>query len=104
MRNQLASLLKGVISLRLVPFKDGAGRIPAYETMLLTPTISRLIRENKIWEMSQFIEDGTVFGMQSFTQSLVKLVNKGLISEETAKEFADSPDEFIMSLRGIKKS
>ncbi len=103
-KNQLSSLLKGVISLRLVPLKDGKGRVPAYETMLLTPTISRLIREGKIWEIPQFIEDGGVFGMQSFGQSLVKLIREGKISEEDAIDFSDSKDEFILSLRGIRKS
>lgn len=101
--NQLASLLKGVISLRLVPLKEGKGRIPAYEVMLLTPTISRLLREKKVWEIPQFIEEGAVFGMQSFNQSLVNLVREDKISEEVAAEFADNRDEFILSLRGIKK-
>ncbi|MCX5706791.1 MAG: PilT/PilU family type 4a pilus ATPase [Candidatus Omnitrophica bacterium] len=101
-KNQLASLLKGVISLRLIPLKDGSGRIPAYEIMLLTPTISRLIREGKIREISQFIEDGAIFGMQSFNQSLKKLVKEGKITEEIAIEFADSKDEFVLALRGIK--
>lgn len=103
MRNQLSFLLKGVISLRLVPLKDGSGRIPAYETMLLTPTISRLIRENKVWEMPQFIADGAVYGMQTFTQSLVKLVRDGKVSEDVAAEFADNKDEFLLTLKGIKK-
>lgn len=76
-RNQLSSILKGIISLRLLPLKEGGGRIPAYEIMLLTPTISRLIREGKFWEIPQFIEDGNIFGMQSFNQSLVKLVKEG---------------------------
>jgi twitching motility protein PilT len=102
-RNQLATLLKGIISLRLVPAKDGSGRIPAYEIMLLTPTISRLIREGKIWEIPQFIEDGAIFGMQSFNQSLVKLVQEGKISEEDAVCAADNRDEFTLALRGIKK-
>jgi len=102
--NQLAFLLKGVISLRLVAAKDGKGRIPAYETMLLTPTISRLIREGKIWEIPDFIDDGAVFGMQSFTQSLVKLVKEGKINEEEAIEAADNRDEFVLTLRGIRKS
>lgn len=102
-RNQLSSLLKGVISLRLVPAKDGKGMIPAYEVMLLTPTISRLIREGKIWEIPQFIDDGTIFGMQSFTQSLIKLVREGRVSEEDALDFADSKDELILALRGIKR-
>lgn len=102
-RTQLASLLKGVISLRLLPMKDSPGRIPAYETMLLTPTISRLIREGKIWEITPFIEDGTVFGMQSFNQSIVKLVREGKITEEVGASYADNKDEFILALRGIKK-
>lgn len=102
-RNQLAYLLKGVISLRLVPLKDGVGRIPAYEIMLLTPTVSRLIREGKIWEIPQFIEDGAVFGMHSFNQSLVKLVREDKITEEKALDFADNRDEFILALKGIKK-
>lgn len=102
-RTQLSSLLKGVISLRLLPLKNGAGRIPAYETMLLTPTISRLIREGKIWEINPFIEDGTVFGMQSFNQSLVKLVREGKVAEDIAAGFSDNKDEFILALKGIKK-
>ena len=102
-RTQLSSLLKGVISLRLIPYKDRQGRIPAYEAMLLTPTISRLIREGKIWEITQFIEDGSLFGMQSFNQSLVKLVREGKISEEEATNVSDNRDEFILALKGIKQ-
>ena len=102
-RNQLSSILKGVISQRLIPCKDGKGRMPAYEVMLLTPTISRLIRENKAWETPQFIEEGGVFGMNSFNQSLLKLVREGKVSEEEAQSYADNKEEFILSLKGIKK-
>ncbi|MGD0337110.1 MAG: PilT/PilU family type 4a pilus ATPase [Candidatus Omnitrophota bacterium] len=102
-RTQLSYLLKGIISLRLVPLKSGKGRIPAYEVMLLTPTISRLIREGKVWEIPQFLEEGGIMGMQSFNQSLVKLVNEGKVSEEVAADFSDNKDEFILSLRGIRK-
>ncbi|MFH0913525.1 MAG: PilT/PilU family type 4a pilus ATPase [Candidatus Omnitrophota bacterium] len=100
---QLSTLLKGIISLRLLPLKDGPGRIPAYEVMLLTPTISRLVREGKVWEINPFIEDGTIFGMQSFNQSLVKLVREGKVSEEVAAGFSDNKDEFSLALKGIKK-
>jgi twitching motility protein PilT len=102
-RNQLASLLKGVISLRLVPAKNGLGRVPAYEVMLLTPTISRLIREGKAWEIPQFIDEGAVFGMQSFNQSLVKLVQEGKIKLEDAALASDNREEFMLAYRGIKK-
>lgn len=103
-RNQLSSLLKGIVSLRLVPKADGSGRLPAYETMLLTPTISRLIREGKFWEITPFIEDGGVFGMQSFSQSLMKLVKSGAVQAETAADFADSREEFMLAISGISKT
>ena len=102
-RTQLSYVLKGVISLRLVPRKDGTGRIPAYEVMLLTPTVARLIRENKVWEIPHFIEEGGIFGMQSFMQSLVKLVREGVITEEIGAEFSDNKEEFYQALKGIKK-
>ncbi len=102
-RMQLSFTLKGVISLRLVPRKDGTGRVPAYEVMLLTPTIARLIRENKVWEIPHFIEEGKIFGMQSFMQSLVKLVREGTITEDIGAEFSDNKEEFYQALRGIKK-
>lgn len=102
-RIQLSYLLKGVISLRLLPRKEGAGRIPAEEVMLLTPTISRLIREGKSWEIQKFIEEGGVFGMQSFNQSFTKLIKEGKITEEDAMNFSDDKDEFALALRGIRK-
>lgn len=102
-RNQLAGLLKGIVSLRLAPLAKGSGRIPAYETMLLTPTTSRLIREGKVWEIPQFIEDGAVYGMQSFSQSLLKLVKSGQVTEEKAAELADSREDFMQAVSGIKK-
>jgi Tfp pilus assembly pilus retraction ATPase PilT len=86
-----------------VPAKEKTGRIPAYEVMLLTPTISRLIREGKVWEIVDYITDGAVFGMQSFYQSLVKLIKEGKISQEDALDFADNKDELMLALRGIKK-
>jgi twitching motility protein PilT len=100
---QLSVLLKGVISLRLIPLKDGATRIPAAEVMLLSPTISRLIRENKIWDIPKYLEDSDVFGMQSFDQSLVKLVREEKITEEEAVSFSDNRDDFTLALKGIKK-
>lgn len=77
--------------------------MPAYEVMVLTPTISRLIREGKIWEIPQYIEDGAIFGMQSFNQSLLKLINDGVISEEEGTSFADNKDDFALTLKGIRK-
>jgi pilus retraction protein PilT len=100
---QLSSLLKGVISLRLVPLKDKPGRIPAFESMVLTPTISRLIRERKIWEIPRYLEDGAIFGMQTFNQSLTRLVRENKISLEDARQFSDNKDELELMVKGIKR-
>lgn len=101
-RMQLSMILKGTISLRLLPRKDGKGRIPAFETMVVTPTISRLIREGKVQEIQKFIDEGDSVGMQSFKRSLVKLVKGGLVDLEEARNLADSKDEFDLEIKGIK--
>jgi len=102
-RMQISLILKGIISLRLMPRKDGKGRIPAYETLVVTPTISRLIRENSIKEIQNFIDEGELFGMQSFKQSLVKLVEDGAVDETEARRRSDSPDEFDLEIKGVKR-
>ncbi len=102
-RIQLSLILKGIISLRLIPRKDGKGRIPAFETMAVTPTIARLIREGSTKEIQAYIDEGALFGMRSFKQSLVHLVNQNLVSEEDAVKISDSKDEFNLELKGIKR-
>jgi len=102
-RLQLSNLLKGVVSLRLLPRIDHPGRIPAYETMVVTPTIARLIRENKINEIQSFIDEGDLFGMQSFKQSLVNMVKNGIVDIQDARRYADSKDDFELELKGVKR-
>jgi len=102
-RMQLSMILRGTISLRLLPRKDGSGRIPAFETMVVTPTVSRLIREGRIREIQNYIDEGELFGMQSFKKSLVGLVKDGLVDEQAARIYADSKDEFNLELKGLKR-
>ncbi len=103
-RMQLSFLLKGVMSLRLVPKADGSGRVPAVETMTLTPTISRLIREGALADITRFLEEGALFGMESFKQCLARLVRENQITPEEALKFADSKDELELEIKGIKRS
>jgi twitching motility protein PilT len=102
-RMRLSFLLKGVISLRLLPKSDGTGRVPAYEVMTLTPTISRLIRENKLRDIPKYQEEGEMFGMQNFKQSLSKLVRENKINREDAYTFSDSREELDLELKGIRR-
>ncbi len=103
-RMQLSLILRGTMSLRLVPSKDGKGRVPALETMVVTPTIARLIREGRIREIQNFIDEGELFGMTSFKKSLVSLVKKDLVNEEEARRFADSKDDFDLEMKGMRRS
>ena len=97
---QLSVLLKGVICLRLLPRLDKKGLIPAYEIMTLSPTISRLLRENKLWEIPKYIASGEIYGMKSFDQCLLELVEKRLISPHLALEYADKKEELQLRLKG----
>ncbi|MFH1519243.1 MAG: PilT/PilU family type 4a pilus ATPase [Candidatus Omnitrophota bacterium] len=98
--SQLSFLLKGIFSQRLLPRSDKPGLIPAYESMVLSPSISRLIRENKLWEIPKYIDSGDIYGMGSFQQSLLRLVKSGRITSEVALEYADKKEELAMELRG----
>ncbi|MDD5195025.1 MAG: PilT/PilU family type 4a pilus ATPase [Candidatus Omnitrophica bacterium] len=97
--NQISFLLKGVVSQRLLPRIDVQGLIPAYEVMVLSPSVSRLIRENKTWEIPKYVSTGDVYGMKSFHQCLLELVGGGKISPQTALEYADKKEELEMELR-----
>ncbi|MFC1510238.1 type IV pilus twitching motility protein PilT [Candidatus Omnitrophota bacterium] len=103
-RMQLSLVLRGTMSLRLIPKKDGSGRVPALETMIVTPTIARLIREGRIREIQNFIDEGELFGMTSFKKSLVNLVKSDLIDEGVARRFSDSKDDFDLEMKGLKRS
>ena len=100
-RMQLSLLLKGVISLRLVPRIDKPGRVPVCEIMLSTPTIRKFIVEGKTDKLISVIEDGGLFGMQSFNQALVHWLNESVISRETALNYASNPDELALRLNEI---
>ncbi|MCD6583409.1 MAG: PilT/PilU family type 4a pilus ATPase [Candidatus Omnitrophica bacterium] len=96
---QLSALLKGVVCLRLLPRADEKGLIPAYEIMTLSPTISRLIRENRLWEIPKYLASGDIYGMKRFDQSLLELVEKKVITPQLALDYADKKEELELQLR-----
>jgi len=102
-RLQLAGILKGVISMRLVRKATGAGRVPAIEVMVSTGLIrDYIINEEKTYMIREAIAAGTSqYGMQTFDQSLFHLFQSGLISLEEAGHNATNPDEFKMRVSGI---
>lgn len=102
-RLQLASVLKAVISQRLIPRKDGRGRVPAVEIMVSTARIRECIVDGeKTREIPDAIAKGhTTYGMQTFDQSLLYLLKRGLISYEEALRQASNPSDFALTFKGI---
>ena len=105
-RMLMASCLEAIISMRLIPRTDGAGRVPAVEVMLCTPTIQEyIIDPDKTVMIRQAVQEGHLqYGMQTFDQSLMKLYKDGSVSYEEALANSTSPDEFSLRVKGIEAS
>ena len=91
--------LRGMISQRLVPKKDGKGRAAAVEIMLNTPLISELIFKGETNEIKEIMKKSREFGMQTFDQALEDLYNDGKISYEEALRNADSVNDLRLSIK-----
>jgi twitching motility protein PilT len=96
---RLGGSLKGVISQRLIPRSDGTGRVGAVETMVATPTISKLIEEGRASQLYSAIAEGNFWGMQTMNQCLLKYFKAGLISEEEALANAGNATELKQMIR-----
>jgi twitching motility protein PilT len=102
-RLQLATVLKAVISQRLIPRVDGKGRVPAVEVMISTPFIRDcIVDKDKTTLIPSAISSGTSqYGMQTFDQSIFSLFQQQLISYEEALRWASNVNEFKLRVQGI---
>ncbi len=102
-RLQLASILKAVVSQRLVPRADGKGRVAAVEILKATARVRELIEDkDRTKEIADAINQGhQTYGMQSFDQSLMSLVRNNLVTFDEAKRQASNPDDFALRFSGI---
>lgn len=105
-RTQLASVLKAVISMRLIPRADGSGRVPAVEVLINTSTIQSCIEEpDKTRLIRNYIAEGvSQYGMQTFDQSLMGLYQRELITYEAAMSIASNPADFDLKVRGVQST
>jgi twitching motility protein PilT len=102
-RSIMAGVLRGVISQRLLPRLDG-GRVAAVEVMVNNTRIAELIRENRPESITDAIEEGAFFDMQSFTKALLDLVVAGKVDREVAANAATNRHDFIVELdRALKQ-
>ncbi len=102
-RLQLASVLKAVVSQRLMPRADGNGRAPAVEVLISTPFIRDcIVDKEKTHMIHGSIAAGTSqYGMQTFDQSIFSLFEQQLVSYEEALRWASNVDEFKLRVQGI---
>ena len=91
--------LKGVISQRLLPVKEGKGRVPAVEVLLNSPLIGDLIFKGEIHQIKEVMKKSREIGMQTFDQALFDLYEAGRISYEDALRFADSTNEVRLAIK-----
>lgn len=105
-RLELAEVLRGSISMRLVRKKDGKGRVPAVEVLIATDIVRQAIIEpDKTIRIPEYIEAGrSQYGMQSFDQALLDLFREGLIAYEEALLHCTRPADFGLKVKGIQST
>ena len=105
-RTQLSTALIGVVAQTLIP-RIGGGRVPAFETLVVTPGIANLIRENKTFRINSAIQTGAKFGMQLMDDSLFGLWRDGLGTVEDVLGKAHRPDDLaqriVQAKRGLEE-
>jgi twitching motility protein PilT len=99
-RRQLAGCLQGVVCQRMVTSVTG-NMTPALEIMINTPTVKKLIEENRLDKLGAAIETGMDDGMLSFNQSLFQLVKDGKVTQKEALSKASNPQALEMNFKGI---
>jgi twitching motility protein PilT len=99
----LSSIIRGILSQRLMPRADGQGMVPAVEVMTATARIRECIAvKEKTREIRDAIAVGhSSYGMQTFDQSLMALYRRGLITYEEALAQSSNPDDFALKVRGV---
>jgi twitching motility protein PilT len=102
----LSSVLRGIVSQRLIPRANNFGMVPAVEVLVSTARIREYIADKeKLRELRDVIAQGhTTYGMQTFDQSLMGLLKDGLITREEALANASNPADFELKLRGISST
>ena len=102
-RTIMAGVLRGVVSQRLLPRIDG-GRAAAVEVMVMNSRIADLVRDNQPESITDAIEEGSFFDMQSFTKALIDQVISGNVDQDVAANAATNRHDFLVTLeRALKQ-
>lgn len=96
---RLAKTLRGCLAQKLVPSKDGIGRVAAIEIMLAGPTVSKLIEEGRSGSLHQAIAEDRFYGMQTMNEALFRLVAEGRVAEDDALSYSPNAIELKQMMR-----
>lgn len=100
-RLRLSNVLKAVVCQRLLPLKNGTGRIPATEILIVNSLVKKFIVENKKNEIIKSMEQGEFYGMHTFDQDLIRLYKLGMVEEADVIDNASNQDDITLKLKGI---
>lgn len=100
-RQQLAAVLRGTVSQKLVPLSTSSGRRPAVEMLVVTPTVKDFIEKDKLEEIYDLVKKGSFNNMITMNASLYSLYEQGFITEETAMIYSDNKNELQQMFRGV---
>jgi twitching motility protein PilU len=91
--------LRGMVSQRLIPRKEGKGRVASVEIMLNSPLIADLIFKGEVHEIKEIMKRSRELGMQTFDQHLFDLYDSGVITYEDALRNADSVNDLRLAIK-----
>ena len=100
-RSQLAQVLRGTVSQKLLPLADGSGRRPACEVLVVTPTVKDFIVKDKLEDIYELVKKGSFNNMITMNASIYRLYEQELITEELAIAFSDNKTELQQMFRGV---
>jgi len=102
-RLQLALVVQGIISQRLLPRAGGKGRVPAVEILITSPRMKELLEKGRTRDLPAAMKEGGYYGSRTFNQGLKELVDNNDISVEAAMLASDNAEELKLELKGIHK-
>ena len=100
-RSQLAAVLRGTVSQKLIPISNGTGRRPACEVLVVTPTVKDFIEKDKLGEIYELVKKGSFNNMITMNTSLYRLFEQDLITEDIAMSYSDNKNELQQMFRGV---
>jgi twitching motility protein PilT len=100
----LSLSLKGIVSQRLLPKKDGSGRVVSVELLTNTPAVGQLLRERDYSGLEDMLRNSRTRELFSFNRSLFTLIQSESITNEMALAYSSNPDELQLMIQGMGNS